>query len=133
LWAIKIDKHTITLTRRVGDVSSMTWQVWGDPHEDLNGKHIKDWLGNRRTLLLDGGTKITMEADGPHHVVHTTSIYDGAQNHQISNATNLIQHSCVDAEIAAQRDAQQHDGETAMLVNLRNPDATIGSLYVENI
>ena len=107
--------------------------MWGDPHENLNGKHIKDWLGSRRTLLLDDGTKITMHADGPHHVVHTTQIYDGEQSHEIGNIGNLVRHSCVNAQVAATRDAEEADGETAHLANLRGPAHVSGYLYVENV
>lgn len=129
LWTIKIDLHTITLTQS----GRFSWQVWGDPHENLNGKHIKDWLTTRRTLLLDDGTKVTMHADGPHGVVHTTSIYDGAQSHEIGNVGNEIRHSCVDAQVAASRDAAEADGETAVLVNLKGPAMLLGYLYVENV
>lgn len=129
LWNIKIDKHTITLTRS----ELFTWQVWGDPHENLNGKHIKDWLDTRRTLLLDDGVKVTMDSYGPLHVVHTTSIYDGEQSHQISNLDNVVRHSCVNAAVALARDAEEADGETAYLATLRGPAASIGYVYVENV
>lgn len=129
LWSVRVDEHTITITRS----GQFTWQVWGDPHENLNGKHIKDWKAARRTLLLDDGTKITMHADGPHHVVHTTSIYDGAQSHEIGNTGNMVRHSCVSAEVAASRDAAEADGETALLVNLKGPAMLLGYLYVENV
>lgn len=131
-WVIKIDKHTITVTR-VGDF--FTWQVWGDPHENLNGKHIKDWLdpGLRRTLLLQDGTKITMHADGPDRVVHTTSIYDGPESHEIGNTANEVRHSCVDGAVALQREAQEPDGETAVLSVLRTGHSLIGAMFVANV
>lgn len=129
LWTMRVNAHTITLTRG----TQFSWQVWGDPHENLNGKHIKDWLGTRRTLLLDDGTKITMHADGSHGVVHTTQIYDGEQSHEIGNIGNLVRHSCVNAQVAATRDAEEADGETAYLANLRGPAHVSGYLYVENV
>jgi hypothetical protein len=129
LWSIKIDAHTITLTRS----GLFTWQVWGDPHENLNGKHTKDWNAVRRTLLLDDGTKVTMHSEGPHGVVHTTSIYDGAQSHEIGNTGNMVRHSCVSAEVAASRDAAEADGETALLAILKGPAMLLGYLYVENV
>lgn len=129
LWTIRIDGHTITLTRS----GRFTWQVWGDPHENLNGKHIKDWLDTRRTLLLDDGVKVTMDSYGPFNVVHTTSIYDGEQSHQISNLDNVVRHSCVNAAVARARDAEEADGETAYLSNLRGPSTSIGYVYVENV
>lgn len=129
LWTLKLDQHTITLTRS----GVFTWQVWGDPHENLNGKHVKDWLGTRRTLLLDDGTRITMHAEGPHGVVHTTSVYDGAQSHEIGNIGNVLRHSCVNAEVASSREAAEADGETLYLVNLRGPAMVQGYLYGENV
>jgi hypothetical protein len=133
LWAVKVDQHTITMTRNMGPSVSSRWEVWGDPHENLNGKHIKDWETTRRTFVLDDGTRITMDAEGPQGVVHTTSIYDGAQSHEIGNAGNLLRHSCVHSQTARQRDAAQVDGETAYLVVLRGPDSPAGSLSAENI
>ena len=132
-WNIKIDVHNITATRIVGGNGSFTWQVWGDPHENLNGKHIKDWNGKRRTLLLDDGARITMHADGPHHVVHTTSIYDGPESHEIGNHTNELRHSCVNTTVAQQREAQEADGETAYLAVVRSPDSAVGALMGINL
>ncbi|WP_161392378.1 hypothetical protein [Croceibacterium xixiisoli] len=133
MWVMKLDKHTITLTRLVGDKAHFTWEVWGDPHENLNGKHIKDWEVTSRTLMMDDGTKITMHADGPQHVVHTTSIYDGAQSHEIGNAGNVLRHSCVNATVARERETREWDGETAQLVLLPTDKSAIGGLLVQNI
>src|SRR5690606_29806584 len=133
LWTVRVDQYQVIVTRKMGSAYQAKWEVWGDPHENLNGKHIKDWEGTRRTLILDDGTKITMDSEGPHGVVHTTSIYDGAQSHEIGNAGNQIRHSCVHAQTAAQRDAEEIDGEAAHLVILRSPASVAGSLFVENI
>jgi hypothetical protein len=132
-WIMTVDQHTITLIRKIGSTYQVKWEIWGDPHENLNGKHVKDWEGRRRTLLLDDGTKITMDANGPDSVVQTTSIYDGAQSHEIGNTGNKIRHSCVNAQTAAKRDAEESDGETAYLVVLRSPASVAGGLLVENI
>lgn len=124
---IKIDLHKITTTLQCRN----TWEVWGDPHENLNGKHMKDWLdpGLRRTLLLPDGVKITMHADGPHHVVHTTSIYDGAHCYQIDNNTNILTHTCIDGTDAAQREADEYDGETAVMDLLATEVAAVVNVY----
>lgn len=132
-WTVNIDQHTITVTRKMGSAYQAKWEVWGDPHENLNGKHVKDWEGRRRTLVLDDGTKITLDAEGPQAVVHTTSIYDGAQSHEIGNVGNQIRHSCVNAQTATQRDEAEFDGEAAYLVILRSPASVAGGLFVENI
>lgn len=133
LWTVRIDQHQVIATRTMGGALTSKWEVWGDPHENLNGKHIKDWEGTRRTLLLDDGIKITMDAQGPHGVVQTTSIYDGAQSHEIGNAGNQLLHSCINAQTALQRDAAEHDGETAYLAVLRSPASVAGSLFIEKV
>lgn len=117
-----IDQHKITTTVRCTN----TVEVWGGskepttvagdgPHENLNGKHIKDWLdpGLCRSFLLPGDLKITMSADELYRPVHTTSIYDGGECFEIDNNTNTLRHRCVDAVEAVQREADETDGETA--------------------
>lgn len=133
LWTVTINEHTITAVRNLGGGPGAKWEIWGDPHENLNGKHIKDWETSRRTLLLDDGTKITLDASGPQAVVHRTSIYDGAQSHEIDNFENTLVHSCVHAATATQRDADEADGETAYLLIMRSPASAMGGLYSENI
>ncbi len=130
-WQVVVDKHTITVSRRI--VGTLKWEVWGDPHENLNGKHIKDWESRYRSLLLEDGTKVTMWADGPQKVVEKTSIYDGPQSHEIRNVDYEVRHSCVNTAVAQQRDAQEADGEVAHLTVQRSPASTIGSLFVANI
>ncbi len=91
----------------------------GDPHENLNGKHIKDWGGmdgwdgTRRTIPIDGGAKVTMESTGAQGVTLFTSIYDRSQNVQIDNTTGTVLHHSTDATDTAAREAAQYDGETA--------------------
>lgn len=115
-YVIRIDKHTITIE---DPYAFNAVQNWGDPHENLNGKHVKDWGGmpgwdgKWRTVLLGGGAKVTMEASGPTGVVQHTSIYDTNQNVHFENTSNLILHHGVDAVETALQDGAQHDGETA--------------------
>lgn len=114
-YTIKIDLHTITVTDPQG---LNTVQHWGDPHENLNGKHIKDWGGepewdgSRRSILV-GGAKITMHAAGPQGVVLETAIYDGDRNLRLTNTSNTLVHFIHDAADTAARDAAEYDGETA--------------------
>ena len=115
-FLVQVDKYTITIE----DPWAMnSYQSWGDPHENLNGKHIKDWGGlagwdgSRRTILIDGGAKVTMDSAGSTSVVRLTSIYDGQQNVQIDNATNTILHHGIDAVDTTARETAQYDGETA--------------------
>ena len=71
------------------------------------------WDGNRRTLLLGDGSKLTMNATGPHGLVLETSIYDGGRELHLSNPTNTVVFHGTDPVGARCRDATQHDGETA--------------------
>ena len=115
-YTVKVHAHTITITDPLG---RNTVQHWGDPHENLNGKHIKDWGGatgwdgSRRTLLLGDGSKLTMNATGPHGLVLETSIYDGGRELHLSNPTNTVVLHGTDPVGARCREATQHDGETA--------------------
>lgn len=103
----------------------------GDPHEDLNGKHIKDWKGKQRSIVLDDGTKITMSAKGPKGVTEHTSIYDGRQNVQINNKKNEIEHHSMNGYDTMQREMAQYDGETARFSTNRQGDAMYYNVYNE--
>lgn len=115
-YAIRIDLHQIVAT---DPIAMNKVEHWGDPHENLNGKHIKDWggepewHGSRRSLILGDGTKITMASTGPQGVVLETSIYDGNRNFHIDNCSNAIVHQSVDQGDTDQRERAQFDGETA--------------------
>lgn len=109
-WRILIDRHTITLTDPLG---RNTVQMWGDPHENLNGKHLKDWWGERRSVILGDGTKVTMEAAGPHGVVVLTSIYALDGNLQFDNVSNTVLHQSQNSVDTRLRESTQYDGETA--------------------
>lgn len=130
-WRVRLDRHTITVS--YVSPSNMAAEMWGDPHENLNGKHIKDWEISRRSVVLGDGTKITMHADGPQDLIHTTSIYDGAQSHEIGSVGNVVRHSCIHGATARNRDAQEEDGETALLAMLRSPQSSVGGLSFLNI
>lgn len=114
-YTIKIDLHTITVTDWFG---RNTVEHWGDPHENLNGKHIKDWGGepewdgSRRSLLV-GGAKLTMHATGPQGLILETAIYDGDRNLRFAHTTNTVVHFSMDAADTLARDAAEYDGETA--------------------
>lgn len=129
-YAIRIDGHTITVRDPI-DFNRV--EHWGDPHENLNGKHIKDWEGTRRSLLLDDGTKITWEAAGAQGVVEHTSIYDGHRNVQIDNAANEIVHESAELADTLCRDHAQYDGETARFgTDVDTGVATYSQAYLED-
>lgn len=118
-YTIKVDFHTVTITDPAG---KNTIQHWGDPHENLNGKHIKDWGGGpqwhglHRTVLLGDDSKVTMEARGPHAVTQWTAIYDGDSHIQFDNCRNQISWQGNDYAETGQLERTQYDGETASFI-----------------
>jgi hypothetical protein len=128
-YKIKVDKHDIFITDPSG---KNTVKHHGDPHEDLNGKHIKDWAGKQRTIVLGDGTKITMKADGPHGVTLGTSIYDGRQNVQIENSSNKVSHHSFNLADTLTREKQQHDGETSTFTTDRSGAGIYNNIYTED-
>ena len=128
-YNVTVDKHTITIKDPSG---KNTVQHWGDPHEKLNGKHIKDWQQKQRTVVLGDGTKITMNADGPKGVTLGTSIYDGNQNVQINNKTNTIEHHSFNPYDTMYREMSQYDGETSVFYTNRNGAGIYNNIYSED-
>ena len=135
-YCIGMHGHTITI---VDPLRMNTVQHWGDPHENLNGKHIKDWGGaegwdgRRRSILLDDGTRITMEALGPHGVTDWTSIYDGSTNLQYDNGLRQLMHIGTDQSDTDAREQAQYDGETAQFTtNITTGVASYTNLYHED-
>lgn len=111
-WQVQVNGDKVTMTSPDG---KQTVQQWGDPHENVNGKHVKDWETKQRTICLPDGTKVTMSAPAANGVVEHTSIYDGDQNVQIANGNNEIQSRSFDPRDTRTREAYQYDGETARI------------------
>jgi hypothetical protein len=126
-YKVSVNKHKVS----VKDPNGNEVKHWGDPHENLNGKHLKDWKGKQRTMVLGDGTKITMSADGPKGVTKHTSIYDGGQNVQIQNAKNQIEHHSMNGMDTLMRELSQHDGETAAFTSNQQGDAMYYNMYNE--
>jgi hypothetical protein len=129
-YTVKVDKTTITITDPQG---KNTVETWGDPHENVNGKHVKDWQTKQRTIVLGDGTKITMSAQAHNGVTTGTSIYDGRQNVQIENGSNTISHHSMNPWDTAYREQSQYDGETALFrTNNRTGKATYSNIYTQD-
>lgn len=82
-------------------------------HENLNGKHLKDRLGNRRTIVFPDGAKLTIVTKGPADEIISFSIYDVAESHHINFGCNTVEYSGQSAFIAKSLDDAEADGETA--------------------
>ena len=121
-WDIRLNLSTVTITSSDG---KSTYQHWGHPHENLNGKHLKDWLGTYRTMLLPGDVMITMKATGPQGVIEALSIYDADQTHKIDTTNNTVTLSTLHVRVG---EASEPDGEAMRFFHIGS-----GRYYTENI
>lgn len=124
-YHVTVDKDKVI----VKDPNGNEVKQSGDPHEALNGKHVKDWKDKQRTLVLGDGTKITMSAQGAKGVTQHTSIYDGNQNLQINNSKNEIEHLSRNFFDTIQREQAQYDGETAAFTGNWQGGANYYNMY----
>lgn len=105
-------------------------ELWGDAnvHENLNGKHIKDWFSDYRTVIIPGDASVTTtRANNPaisKITIKTVSIYDADQSHRIDLHSGTVTLSQLQPRIG---EAAEPDGETC-----RFWDAGNGA-YLENI
>jgi len=128
-YQISINGSTINVTDPNGE---NTVKTWGDPHENVNGEHVKDWQDKQRTMILGDGTKITMSADNPKGVVEAMSIYDGNQSVQIQNdGIKITGHSYNPWQTRSQ-EANQYDGETSIFKTNYNGAATYSNIYSQD-
>lgn len=113
-------------------LSDITNRLCGN-HESLNGKHVKDRSGTRRTILFPDGAKMTMFADGAYaNPLLSISIYDGAESHYLNMTCLTLEYSSINAEIAQQLDNAEADGETAT-VEFSATGALFVNIYTENV
>ncbi len=107
---VVIDKFTITISHK--DYANFTIQFWGEQHENLNGKHIKDWEGEKRSFIFPDGTKLTMISNKPDAVMQSVTIYDGNQCHHINTGCNTVEYSSANSPFTKRLDDAEADGET---------------------
>lgn len=93
------------------DISGLL--VYSYHNEYLNGKHIKDRPGSRRTIVLPDGAKVTLIADGRQGALRSISIYNGKETHRINVTCNTLEYSSVNSAAAAGLDEAEPDGETS--------------------
>lgn len=122
---IKLQRTAEMVTITMTDASYpnlITYQLWGKSstgslhsalNENLNGKHIKNRIGNSRTIFFPDGTKITCVSTGPEQPVTAVSIYDGTKVHHLNITCDKVEYSTSDGEMAKKLDELQPDGETS--------------------
>ena len=128
-WKVQVNGDKVIITDPSG---KQKVENSGDPHEYVNGKHVKDWEGKQRSIVLPDGTKITMGADSPNGVVTNTSIYDGDQNIQIQNKDNDITSRSFNPYDTRMREAYQYDGETARISYNRDGGINYTNMYTQD-
>lgn len=127
-WTVKVDVHTVLIT---DPAKTGTYQTWGDPHENLNGKHVKDWQGSRRSIVFDGAM-ITMSAQGSNAVVDSLTIYDGPKSYTVVSAGNLIIDRTHDEASTLARDEGEADGEAGCLANKADGGLLFDNTYQQD-
>lgn len=96
-------------------------EFWGDTHENLNGKHIKDRFGNNRSFVFPDGAKVTMIAAGETMPITSISIYEAGEVHLINSTCNTVSNSITSNAAKVQElDNAEPDGETASIEFLPN-------------
>lgn len=118
---IVMDANAVTFSHK--DYPDFTIQFWGTveidnqiylggPHENLNGKHVKDRTGTRRTIIFPDGTKFTMGAESIRGLTNTATIYEGNECHHINLACTTLEYSSQNSPFAKRLDDAETDGET---------------------
>ena len=116
---IFIDRFVITLSHK--DYTNFKIEFWGNlfrkegevfsvNHENLNGKHIKDREGDRRSIIFPDGAKITMSSSGLES--HSLTIYDGTQCHHFNFLCKTLEYSSSNSIFTKRLDDSEADGET---------------------
>ena len=115
-----------------GDTSRDGREVTSGNHENLNGKHVKDRIGTRRTIIFPDGAKITMVAEGNVGPLISVSIYDGAESHRINAVCGSLAHSSTTASEAKQLDDDEADGEAGTF-EFTETGLLFVNVYTENV
>ncbi len=103
--------------------SNATYEMWGGAeigggpynaaYENLNGKHLKNRIGNNRTLIFPDGIKITFVSAGPTATITAISIYDGANMYHFNITCDTVEYSASNSIITKKLEELQADGETS--------------------
>lgn len=128
---------------RYDDYANFKYESWGSVtvgsgiqisanHENLNGKHIKDRVGTRRSIIFPDGAKVTYVSQGEQEPLISISIYDGDETHYINTACNTLEYSSPNSKFAQQLDDAEADGETATF-EITATGLLFSSIYVENV
>ncbi len=120
-------------TAKVAFWGGETAGLLGAFHENLNGKHIKDRFGSRRSILLPSGALITMTAEGTYGDLIRISIYEDDQSHSFDPVAFTLTHSCAGhVPTAVAREEAEADGETATFTMKPDGVAIFANEYTQD-
>jgi hypothetical protein len=89
--------------------------VYSNNHENLNGKHIKDRVGSRRSIIFPDGAKLTIVTEGAQGRLLEFSIYDGDIVHHVNPTCRTLEVSARNRAYVEYLDGHQADGETSAI------------------
>lgn len=124
-WTVSMTANggTVTIVNPLYGTNGTKVEFWGNmpgtpdvstfAHENMNGKHIKDRIGNQRTIHTLDGAIITLNVD-PN--LGRISIYDHDQSHRLDRVGNalVVARSCACAFF---EEELEPDGEASGFVN----------------
>lgn len=131
-----LEEGTITIFHK--NYPYLNLQFWGGfdafsaIHENLNGKHIKDRWGNRRSFIFPDGAKITMVYAEDYEALLSVSIYEGNEIHHINVACNTVEYSSTNSPFVKQVDDAEPDGETATIESIE-AGVLFLNIYTEDV
>lgn len=126
---IIVIKPELSVTIRHEQYAGFKLELWGldvvngatklvANHENLNGKHIKDKVNGRRSVILPDGAKLTIRGGSNYlELIRSVSIIDGNTSHYFSFSCNqvVLEHSATSPVLAQALDELEADGETSAL------------------
>ena len=138
---IFIDHGTIAISHK--DYENFKIELWGlsnvgdgsstnyGTHENLNGKHIKDRTGSRRTIIFPDGAKLTMVALGIVAPLVSISIRDGNAYSYINYRCMTLEYCSSNSKYAQRLDDAEADGETRTFIKTAT-GVLFNNIYTED-
>lgn len=126
---IVIDKYLITISHT--DYPEFHIAFWSIIQEDLNGKHMKSFLGDRRSLIFPDGAKITIVNGKLNDSRISISIHEGNSYCHLNNSCNTLEYSTLNSPYAQQLDDAEADGETATF-EITKTGLNYHNIYIED-
>lgn len=131
-----METHVFNFTH--ADYPGFSIQFWGGngvftaAHENLNGKHIKDKLRDRRSLIFPDGAKITIVCADNSGALLWVSIYEGKECHNLNLTCKTLEYSSANSAYAKQLDDAEADGETCTF-EITKTGLLFDNIYIEDI